>query len=47
MDGGRTMAGRVAIAAWMAVLGAALVVLIALVIPSLPDVARYMRIRQM
>lgn len=41
------MFGRIAITAWVAVIGVALTVFIALLIPSLPDIARYLRIRQM
>ncbi len=41
------MLGRVAIVGWGLVFGVPLSVGLALLIPSLPDLSRYMRMRQM
>jgi len=41
------MFGRIAIVGWGLVFGVALTVGLALLIPSLPDLSRYMRMRQM
>jgi hypothetical protein len=41
------MLGRMAIMGWAMVIGVGLAVGLALLIPSLPDVSRYMRMRAM
>jgi len=41
------MVARLAVGAWVAVIAAAIAVTLALVIPSIPDIARYMKIRAM
>ncbi len=41
------MLGRIAIVGWGLVIGVGLTVGLALLIPSLPDLSRYMRMRQM
>ncbi|CAN5726474.1 hypothetical protein BH20CHL5_BH20CHL5_12730 [soil metagenome] len=41
------MLGRIAIVGWGLVLGAGITVGLALLIPSLPDLSRYLRMRQM
>ena len=41
------MLGRIAIFSWVLVIGAGLSVGLALLIPSIPDLSRYLRMRQM
>ncbi len=41
------MLGRIAIVGWGLVIGVGVTVGLALLIPSLPDLSRYMRMRQM
>lgn len=41
------MVGKIAIVGWLAVIGAGLWFTVTTVIPSLPDVSRYLRMRRM